>query len=130
MTLTEVLVAVVILAVISPVLYRTFTYAITVQHRRAVQEEVLIFASDYLEYTKYQFLSDETTSSHYNSDPFSPDHFDTVRPFRGDTLQLIRQSSPTSVDGILEEQFSIVVDSNSLGTFTHAVPVKKGSGLW
>ncbi len=120
MSLVEVMVALTILAILSPVVHQAYTYSLKVQARRAIQEEVLLFASDYLEHSKLNLI---TT-------PTEPHPFDTIRLFRSDTLNLTRKFIDSSEEKLLQETFSILVDSIPLVTITHLVPRQKENSLW
>lgn len=108
------MVAAVILAIVVPLLFQTFTGAIHIQSRRAVQEEALIFASDYLERTKLRILNPNE-----NVTPF-----DSIRVFRSDTLLLKRSVQGEITNSIATEQFSVVVDSRPILTISHKIPEK------
>ncbi len=114
MTIVEVMVAVVILTISVPLLFQTFTGGIRIQTRRAIQEEALIFASDYLEQTKLSILNPSTD--------LLP--FDTVRVFRGDTLRLNRTRDLTATNGLVKESFTVTSENRSIVAITHTVPEK------
>lgn len=120
MTLHEVLIGAVILAILSPIVHQTYTYTVRVQRRRALHEEVLIYASDYLEYSKYKMLRK----------PEELEPFDTVRFFRGDTLHLERREESYEIPELRRETFQIVVDSTPLTTHTHLLYKDKSESLW
>lgn len=120
MTLHEVLIGAVILAILSPIVHQTYTYTVRVQRRRALHEEVLIYASDYLEYSKYRMIKD--------SDDLEP--FDTVRFFRGDTLYLQREQREHEMPELVEETFQILIDSVPLTKHRHLLYKKRTESLW
>ncbi len=120
MTLQEVMIAAVILAILSPIVHQTYQFSMRVQKRRAVQEEVLIFASDYLEYHKLLLLNP----------PEEIIPFDTARIFRSDTLLLERKTIDEELHGFLTEEFSVVVDSAAMVTISHSVLAKGEDSLW
>lgn len=111
-SLAEVMVAVVILTVASSILFQVFTGGVKIQSRRAVQEEALNFASDYLEQQKLLLLAGGSNS---------PD-FDTIRPFRSDTL-LLKRTTLSETDRSRREQIAVTVDSTALVTCTLTVPI-------
>lgn len=111
-SLVEVLVAVVILTISVPLLFQTFTGGIHLQNRRAIHEESILFASDYLEYTKLSILNPQAEQL----------PFDTIRLFRGDTLRLVRTRDLTSKNGLVEESFSVDFESRPIVEITHTVP--------
>ncbi len=120
MTLHEVLIGAVILAILSPIVHQTYTFTVRMQRRRALHEEVLIYASDYLEYSKFNFLAK----------PKELEPFDTLRIFRGDTLFLKKSQKSYDIDGLIQETFQIVLDSVVLTSLTHLLYEEKKESLW
>lgn len=123
MTLQEVLIGAVILAILSPIVHKTYTFSLRTQRRRAVQEEILIFASDYLEYQKLQLL-------YTTSDPNTEEPFDTLRIFRGDTLFLEKSHNTYETENLKEETISIRYKSDTLITLKTLVKESESESLW
>lgn len=119
-TLPEILVALVILLLLSPVAHRVYSYSVKVQQRRAIQEEAILFSSCYMEYTKLLHLSPQTNHQ----------AFDSLRVVLGDTLYLVRDSKSGRSDELVEETFSIVHDSLPIATFIHSIPPTTSNHLW
>ncbi len=120
MTLQEVLIAMIIISILSPVVHNAYTYAVKVQAKRALQEETLIFAANYIELVKFNILTD----------PEEIPPLDSIRIFRGDTLFLKRISSTYETEGLLKEKFSIVFDEKPIVIMTHLIHEPKENSLW
>jgi len=120
MSLPEVLIASVILAILVPVVLQTYTVAIHTQTRRAIQEEAVIFASDYLEYTKLKILNPKTETT----------PFDTIRHFRSDSLILVRTTGDSIENVLCTESISVEVDSQSLVKVSQTIPENLHTESW